>query len=248
MSPPSARAGLLHSWFLAKAISAEPGGAPAPRRARALPPGTEEGRLGIVAFDTGTFRELAAALVRPTDCVLEIGCSYGRCTAILARAAGDPRRVVGVDTSKEASSGASNEHGRGGAKPWIPLAHHQDSTFCCGAPALASARCVRGSPLLLLWRFAAAPRRARRRPQVLAAARAELPHLVLKRGDALASPLAVSKLARDLLLASDRPRADAAGAGTGGVAAGGKAASDLVVFVDIGGNRELEALAALLPW
>jgi hypothetical protein len=39
-------------------------------------------------------------LVRPTDCVLEIGSSVGECTALLGAALA-PSRVVGVDTSKE---------------------------------------------------------------------------------------------------------------------------------------------------
>lgn len=117
----------------------------------------------VVTYYTETFRRMVK-LVRPTDAVLEIGSSWGECTALLGEALSPPR-VVGVDTSKEALEKSS----------------------------------------------------------------AKFPHLTFERADALANPLMVIEIAKALL----------ARCGAG---------ARLVVFADIGGNRELEALVALLPW
>jgi 16S rRNA A1518/A1519 N6-dimethyltransferase RsmA/KsgA/DIM1 with predicted DNA glycosylase/AP lyase activity len=43
-------------------------------------------------------RKIAQALPRSSDVCLEIGCSYGKCTELIAAAAGT---VIGVDNSKE---------------------------------------------------------------------------------------------------------------------------------------------------
>jgi ubiquinone/menaquinone biosynthesis C-methylase UbiE len=45
-----------------------------------------------------TCRKIAQALPRSSDVCLEIGCSYGKCTELIAAAAGT---VIGVDNSKE---------------------------------------------------------------------------------------------------------------------------------------------------
>ena len=132
---------------------------------------------GIVCSQTSTFRLLARRCVHAhRDAVLEIGSSYGVCTHVLARALGDARRVVGVDTSKE----------------------------------------------------------------LVAAAAARYPDLQFERADALATPHVITAIVRQLL--ARMPVSTAAGATTPA------AVPQLVVFVDIGGNRELEALVALLPW
>ncbi|KAJ1625390.1 hypothetical protein T492DRAFT_1039861 [Pavlovales sp. CCMP2436] len=52
----------------------------------------------VVCAETSEFRVLAATQLRSTDVVVEIGSSYGKATAILAKHCA---RVVGVDTSME---------------------------------------------------------------------------------------------------------------------------------------------------
>jgi hypothetical protein len=74
--------------------------------------------------------------------------------------------------------------------------------------------------------------------ELVAAAAARFPALRFERADALATPHAVAAIAERLLREEEEEE-------EGG---GGGAAAELVVFVDIGGNRELEALVALLPW
>ena len=131
----------------------------------------------LVTFDTNTFRRMVRR-VKPTDVVLEIGSSWGKCTALLGEALCSPGRVVGIDTSKEAVE-----------------------------------RC-----------------------------RDQYPHLKFERADALATPRIVIEIVERLLAVARASLDDG-----GGSSAKGKAL-DLVVFVDIGGNREIEALVALLPW
>ena len=120
--------------------------------------------VAVVCPDTATFRKHASH-VRPEDLVVELGCSFGRCTALLAKQLSDPaKQLIGVDTSRE----------------------------------------------------------------VLAAASVEYPNLKFKRADVLRDPMGTLNMVRALCDANE----------------GG----NLCVFVDIGGNRELEALVALLPW
>jgi SAM-dependent methyltransferase len=52
----------------------------------------------VVVAETSEFRLLAATQVCPTDVVVEIGSSYGRATAVLAKHCA---RVVGIDTSQQ---------------------------------------------------------------------------------------------------------------------------------------------------
>jgi hypothetical protein len=122
-------------------------------------------KKGIVCAFTTEFRQLAKQV--PENClVLEIGASYGRCTAIIADALTHPSQVVGIDISKE----------------------------------------------------------------VIASATAEYPHLNFVRADCLRDPVSTLRIwqtLRDRHIDKNLP---------------------LVVFVDIGGNRELESLVALLPW
>lgn len=125
-----------------------------------------------VCYDTTTFRSLCSTVLSKGDAVLEIGCSYGRCTAEVATALGDPSRVVGVDTSKE----------------------------------------------------------------TVEAARATYPRLRFERMDVLRTP-------SDAAALTDELRALTVAAREGAAQHGG-----VVVLVDIGGNREIEALAVMLPW
>ena len=118
---------------------------------------------GILCPFTDQFRRLAK-LVPATSVVLEIGCSFGLATEILAKAVVHPSQVTGMDISKT---------------------------------------CV-------------------------SAAAATFPNLRFVKGDALREPMSTIRVVAELQLL--HPNAD------------------LVVFVDIGGNRELESLVALLPW
>ena len=68
--------------------------------------------------------------------------------------------------------------------------------------------------------------------EAVEASRARFPQLHFERADALGTPLIVVEIVQRLL---ERCSADGA-------------EPQLVVFVDIGGNREIEALVALLPW
>jgi 16S rRNA A1518/A1519 N6-dimethyltransferase RsmA/KsgA/DIM1 with predicted DNA glycosylase/AP lyase activity len=52
----------------------------------------------LYALACDNCRKIAQALPRRSDVCLEIGCSYGKCTELIAAAAG---RVIGVDNSKE---------------------------------------------------------------------------------------------------------------------------------------------------
>ena len=76
--------------------------------------------------------------------------------------------------------------------------------------------------------------------ELVAAATARYPDLRFERADALATPHVITAIVRQLLARA--PTAAAADVTTPA------AVPQLVVFVDIGGNRELEALVALLPW
>ena len=51
----------------------------------------------VVTADTRDLRRLCRALTRKAERVLEIGCSFGRCTRVLCRS-GPPALVVGVDS------------------------------------------------------------------------------------------------------------------------------------------------------
>lgn len=54
----------------------------------------------IITRNTDTYRLMASSQIRPEkDCVLEIGCSYGKCTQILSKYA---KHVIAIDTSPEA--------------------------------------------------------------------------------------------------------------------------------------------------
>lgn len=57
----------------------------------------------VVAGDTLLYRHLGQSLIVPADVALEIGSSYGHCTALLAATA---RRALGVDLSDEATEQA----------------------------------------------------------------------------------------------------------------------------------------------
>lgn len=118
----------------------------------------------VVCATTDAYRRLARSQVTAADRVLEVGCSAGACTALLARHAG--RGVVGVDNSRE----------------------------------------------------------------LLRAAAARVARCCLERGGA--SDVRLEHC--DVLAAPEELKALAAGCG--------------VVFVDIGGNRQLASLVTLLPW
>lgn len=63
----------------------------------------------VVCAETSDFRVLAATQLRADDMVVEIGASYGRATAILAKHC---RRVVGIDTSVETVRAARAQYPR----------------------------------------------------------------------------------------------------------------------------------------
>ena len=119
---------------------------------------------GLVCLSTETFRNLTT-MVRSSDLVLEIGCSFGRCTELLGLAVGSPTQVVGIDVSRE----------------------------------------------------------------IVKAASADYPHLVFRRGDVLKDPRGTIDITNELIARNPTRR-------------------ELCVFVDVGGNRELETLVILLPW
>ena len=119
---------------------------------------------GIVCPFTDQFRRLAS-LVPSDSLVLEIGCSYGKATEILANTCTSPTQVVGIDISKETINSAQQEY----------------------------------------------------------------PHIKFIKADCLRDPFSTLQIHQDLCKLHPKIR-------------------DLNVFVDIGGNRELESLVALLPW
>ena len=43
------------------------------------------------------------------DYIIEIGCSWGVCTAILAKTVGNAKQVIGIDISKEALETCENQ-------------------------------------------------------------------------------------------------------------------------------------------
>ena len=119
---------------------------------------------GIVCPFTTEFRQLAT-LIPANTLVLEIGCSYGKATEILANSLEMSSQVVGIDISKETITSASKEY----------------------------------------------------------------PHIKFVQADCLRDPMSTLRVHEELCaLHTDL--------------------TDLVVFVDIGGNRELESLVVLLPW
>lgn len=63
-----------------------------------VPIGGSSGPAVIVTAETFDFRRLARTQVRRGDAVIELGCSFGDATKVLAEQAG-PSRVVGVDLS-----------------------------------------------------------------------------------------------------------------------------------------------------
>jgi hypothetical protein len=146
-------------------------------------------RSGTVPFrlchlDTATFRALCCSSLHPTDKVVEIGCSYGKATGLIAYALKDPTRVLGLDTSKEAVEAATAKY-----------------------PQIRFARC-----------------------------------------DVMANPHIAYDLVQDLLKpkeqrVDEKERNDCK---DGKIDSG--EADDLVIFVDIGGNRELDAITNILPW
>ena len=71
-----------------------------------------EAPVAAVCPDTATFRAYAQC-VAPTDLVLELGCSFGKCTALLGQRLIDPaRQLVGMDTSKEVLAAAEKLYPR----------------------------------------------------------------------------------------------------------------------------------------
>lgn len=85
------------------------------------------------------------------------------------------------------------------------------------------------------------------------AASARYPTLRFERADALATPHAVVDIVKDLLgrratANRGQQHTDITGNTASETPPKTPPAADLVVFVDIGGNRELEALVVLLPW
>ena len=138
--------------------------------------------IGIVCHDTATFRS-HTSLVQESDLVLELGCSFGRCTELLGQKLSNPgKQLVGVDTSKE----------------------------------------------------------------VLAAARTAYPELTFERGDVLKDPMGTIRIVKRLY-DRNKPMNDKDSDACAKSESNLRKRS-LCVFVDIGGNREIEALVSLLPW
>ena len=119
---------------------------------------------GFVCGTTTVYRAIARRVVS-TQIVLEIGCSYGKCTNVLAKTMDDCRRVVGIDISKEVIDRASKS----------------------------------------------------------------FPTLKFVRTDVLRDPLTVSRLCKEL----DKEFKDHDG---------------LVIFIDIGGNRDLESVVKCIEY
>ena len=68
-----------------------------------------KGEQGFACASTETYRALAKRVERGCI-VLEIGCSYGKCTNLLAITLGDHRRIVGIDISTEVIDIASKSY------------------------------------------------------------------------------------------------------------------------------------------
>ncbi|KAG5457260.1 MAG: hypothetical protein BJ554DRAFT_2775, partial [Olpidium bornovanus] len=64
--------------------------------------------LMLVCASTADYRRLARSQCRPSDNILEVGCSYGECTALLAAHC---KRCVGVDIGAEVVAAARERHG-----------------------------------------------------------------------------------------------------------------------------------------
>ena len=83
-------------------------GAPAEvaRRKAEVMRGRDQERAVLLCGETDSFRALARSMILPTDVVMEIGCSYGGATALLASRA---KSVIAVDVSDDALSRAAKE-------------------------------------------------------------------------------------------------------------------------------------------
>ncbi len=139
---------------------------------------TSSCRSAFVTYDTNSFRTACSFVEEDRDVVVEIGCSYGKATQLLASRAGSGN-VLGVDTSKEALVAAKMRNAE------VEFLH-------CDVLATPNT-------------------------------------LTNKLDELLANKTAGGKTETETETETEKPR-------------------ELVVYVDIGGNRELEALAALLPW
>jgi SAM-dependent methyltransferase len=124
---------------------------------------------GIVCPYTTEFRRLATYLPS-TALVMEIGCSYGKCTKVIAQQLDELEQVVGLDISNE----------------------------------------------------------------VINAAAAANPGLKFVKSDALRDPMSTFFVYKELFELYNNKDSNHI--------------HEMYVFVDIGGNRELESLVALLPW
>jgi hypothetical protein len=170
-------------------------------------------RVVMLCFDTAKFRRSAASVKRvrhlhcdshscmPSlriardhvtveDAAIEIGSSYGRCTSILAQATGSSTHVLGVETSREVVSKASETY---------PALHFEQMD-------------VFKERLRLI----------------------ELKEQVVCGTARAATASAAASAAESAVKADDTDSREIP--------------RDLCVFVDIGGNRELETLVALIPW
>lgn len=76
------------------------------RRKAEVMRGRGQERAVLLCGETDSFRALSRSMVLPTDVVMEIGCSYGGATALLASRA---KSVIAVDVSGDALSRAATE-------------------------------------------------------------------------------------------------------------------------------------------
>ena len=201
---------------------------------------------GICAYTTAKFRSLVK-LVVATDCVLEIGSSVGECTALLGAALA-PSRVVGLDTSKEqlAISKAKYPHlkfERADAltDPLMVLEIVEELRARCAATRggggmaavslrdLAAAIKATGSAMATLKKSG-----TKSGPEYNAALAAVMGAKAAYKAEAGSDYKPLSRKQKKMAAKQ--------------VTTARARTPPLVVFADIGGNRELEALVALLPW
>ena len=210
---------------------------------------------GICAYTTATFRRMVQ-LVRPTDCVLEIGSSVGECTALLGAALA-PSRVVGVDISKEqlAISKAKYPHltfERADAltDPLMVLeiveelrarcAATRGDGDCGGDGDVGGVTAVSRRDLVAAIKAAGGVMASLKKsgmrsgPEFDNALAAVMDAKAAYKAEAGRDYVPPSQTKKKKMVKKEKTAA--------------ARTPQLVVFADIGGNRELEALVALLPW
>jgi len=172
----------------------------------AVEAGMEHVCRGVVVRDTTTFRTFASRVVGPRDYVVEIGSSFGVCTAILAKATGSAHRVVGVEKSKSVVKEASKRY------PGLKFKRLDVIMQPDGLERI-------------------------------------IEDLLSSNGDSKNETSATTAKSTSVATTSSSRESQSVSTATQGNATDAAPRRDgLVIFIDIGGNREFESVSALILW